>query len=265
MDTSVLAAIDLGPLSRRVLYHASGFARLLSARLRILHVTPEPSDLERQRVIEFCAEFGPSELDVTDADIVVRGGRVSDTIYREAVHDKTALVVLGACGHGGLTRLLLGSTSEAVLRNAPAPVLLVPATDTDIVNISDRAVLNCGPVLSAVDLADVSSESLLLAGRMADLAGQPLLLMTVASGSLTDHAAAVLLRQRASALTNGHKPHAMIVRRGHIAEEISRCALAEGAGLVVMGLRARPRGHPGVIASEVLKSRRAFVLAVPGD
>ena len=50
--------------------------------------------------------------------------------------------------------------------------------------------------------------------------------------------------------------------RKDVAEEISRCASAEGAGLVVMGLRAR--GQPGVIASAVLKTHRAFVLAVPG-
>jgi hypothetical protein len=54
------------------------------------------------------------------------------------------------------------------------------------------------------------------------------------------------------------------VRRGDIPGEISRCALTEGSGLVVMGLRPRPRGTPGTIASAVLKTNRAFVLAVPG-
>jgi hypothetical protein len=60
------------------------------------------------------------------------------------------------------------------------------------------------------------------------------------------------------------KRHAVIVRRGKVAEEISRCALKERAGLVVMGLRDRPRGQPGAIATAVLRTKRAFVLAVPG-
>ena len=31
-----------------------------------------------------------------------------------------------------------------------------------------------------------------------------------------------------------------------------------------MGLQSRPRGTPGAIATAVLKTNRAFVLAVPG-
>ncbi len=264
MDSSVFAAIDLGPSSRRVLYHAAGFAHLLSARLRVIHVTPDPTAEERQRVAEFCAENGPYEVEVTPDDLIVRGGQVSDTIYREAIHDKAAIVVMGSRGHSGLVRLLLGSSTEAVLRNAPSPVLLVPPKDLDIVNISDRATLTCGPVMAAIDLTDTSEHQLALASSLASIAGQGLLLMTVASQALSDHEATVMLRQRAHELADGHKPHALIVRRGDVAEEISRCAVSEGAGLVVMGLRARPRGRPGVIAAEVLKTRRAFVLAVPG-
>lgn len=264
MHSSVLAAIDLGPSSRRVLYHAAGFARLLSARLRVIHVTADPTTEERQRVADFCSQNGPYEVEITPDDVIVRGGRVSDTIYREAIHDKAKVVVMGSRGHSGLARLLLGSSTEAVLRNAPAPVLLVPPTDLDIVNLSDRASLTCGPVLAAIDLAETSEHQLALASLLADVAGQGLLLMTVASQALTEQAATVMLRQRAHELADGHKPHALIVRRGDIAEEISRCAVTEGAGLVVMGLRARPRGHPGLIAAEVLKTKRAFVLAVPG-
>ncbi|MEO8682514.1 MAG: hypothetical protein ABI665_25930, partial [Vicinamibacterales bacterium] len=58
-------------------------------------------------------------------------------------------------------------------------------------------------------------------------------------------------------------PRSLIVRRGELAEEISRCAVVEGAGLVVMGLRQRGRGNPGRLAAGVLKTGSAFVLAVP--
>jgi hypothetical protein len=88
-------------------------------------------------------------------------------------------------------------------------------------------------------------------------------LMTVAPARLSDHEAGVMLRERGHHLSPT-KPRAIIVRRGHVAEEISNCVSAEGAGLVVMGLRERQRGQPGAIASAVLKTNRAFVLAVPG-
>jgi hypothetical protein len=39
--------------------------------------------------------------------------------------------------------------------------------------------------------------------------------------------------------------------------------VAEHAGLVVMGLRARGHGLPGEIATAVLKTKDAVVLAVP--
>jgi nucleotide-binding universal stress UspA family protein len=44
-----------------------------------------------------------------------------------AAHEwRAALIVLGTHGRSGVTRLLLGSTAEAVLRHAPCPVVVVP-------------------------------------------------------------------------------------------------------------------------------------------
>jgi nucleotide-binding universal stress UspA family protein len=259
---TVIAAIDLGPSSPRVLYHAAGFARLLSCDLKILHVNGTSAE-SRARVLEYCRREGPYEIDLEEKDVIVASGLVSEMILRESIREKAQLVVVGSRGRGGLAKLILGSTSDAVLRAATVPVLVVPPTDLDIVNITDRATLTCGPVLAAVDLAEHCDHQLELAAGLAKQSSQPLLMMTVAPMRMSEHAAGVMLRQRAHEL-NGNKPHALIVRRGDIAEEISRCAVAEGSGLVVMGLRARPRGTPGAIASAVLKTNRAFVLGVPG-
>lgn len=263
MSGAVIAAIDLGPSSARVLLHAAGFARLWSSPLTVLHVGADRSTEQRQRVIDYCKRVGPYEIDIDETRVVVRTGHVSEAIRREAAKGGARLVVIGSRGHGGLAKLLLGSSSEAVLRNTATPVLLVPPIDIDIVSIADRAQLNSGPIVAAVDLADACDHQLSMASRMADLAGQPLLLMTVAPRRLSDHQVAMMLRERGH-LLSPVSPRATIVRRGNVAEEISRCASAEGAGLVVMGLRTRPRGQPGAIASAVLQTNRAFVLAVPG-
>jgi nucleotide-binding universal stress UspA family protein len=259
---TVIAAIDLGPSSPRVLYHAGGLARLLSARLEVLNVSGEAPDFVRTRVADYCTRYGPYEIDPDDLDIVVRSGTVSDTIHREARSRNAALVVMGARSHRGLANLLLGSSSQAFLRSAPCPVLLVPPADLDIVNITDRTSLTSGPVLAAVDLTEGCRHQLRVAAQVARIAGQPLLLMTVAPARLSSDAAGDMLRERACQI-DALKPSAFIVRRGPIAQEISRCAVQEGAGLVVMGLRSRPRSTPGVIATAVLKTNRAFVLAVP--
>ena len=67
----------------------------------------------------------------------------------------------------------------------------------------------------------------------------------------------------AIAPTTCHRSGPRRSSRGGVAEEISRCAKTEDAGLVVMGLRQNTEGRPGVIASAVLDTGRAFVLAVP--
>jgi nucleotide-binding universal stress UspA family protein len=255
----VVAAIDMGESTERVLRHAAGFARVLSATLRIVHVASDPAEA-RQRVTEYLEQHGPYEIDLGSVDVVVRAGRVSEMVVREAIESAANLIVIGSRNHG-LARFFLGSTSDAVLRSTTVPVLLVPPISLDIVNLDD-ARLTTGPVVAAVDLSDPNVLQLTLASRLAAIAGQNLILMTVAQRKLTDQEASTQLRERAHGL-EPVRPHALIVRRGDIPEQISQCAAAEDAGLVVMGLRSRPRSTPGVIASAVLRTNRAFVLAVP--
>jgi nucleotide-binding universal stress UspA family protein len=259
---TVIAAIDLGPSSSRVLLHAAGFARLLSCTLKVLHVDGGVSENSQAHVLEFCRNHAPYEIDIGAEDVIVAPGLVSDVILREAIRNDARLVVVGSRGHSRFAKLILGSTSEAVLRGATVPVLLVPPNDVDIVSITDRAALTCGPVLVAVDLAEPNNESLAMAGDLAWRTKQPLMMMTVAPQRLDHDAADALLRDHGRRLGD-QRPRALIVRRGDVAEEISLCARREGSGLVVMGLRTRPRATPGAIASAVLNTNRAFVLAVP--
>lgn len=259
----VLCAVDLGPQTGRVLYHAYGMSKLLDAGLCVLHVAADDSTDYKSRVVAECERAAPYEAAIDGRSVIVATGRVSEAIQREALRNQATLIVVGSRGHGGLARLLLGSTSEALLGMARTPVLLVPPTELDIVSLGDRPALTCGPVVVAVDLAAPCEHQLQIASRMAQLAAQPLILMTVARSKISDHDAALELRARAHGL-EPVRPTSLIVRRGDVAEEISRCAVAEGAGLVVMGLREAPRGRPGIVASALLKTGRAFVLAVPG-
>lgn len=259
----LIAAVDLGPQTQRVLYHAVGFARLFDLGLKILHVAKDASESEQECALNACLQQAPYHMSFSPDDVVVRSGRVSEAITREAQRERAALVVMGSRGHGGVASLVLGSTSEAVLRSATAPVLLVPPTHMDIVSVANsHAALTCGPIVAAVDLAEGCAEQLRMASELAYISGQPLILMTVARSRTTDEEAALELRQRAHGL-EPRRPTSLIVRRGSVPEEIARCALVEGAGLVVMGLRVSPRGQPGTIAIALLRTHRAFVLAVP--
>lgn len=123
--STVIAAIDLHPSSTRILRHAAGFARLLSARLRVLHVTGARALDDRRQVLDFCMRSGPYEVDLTEDDVSVRCSTVSNAIYREARAEKAVMIVMGSNTHGLLTKLLLGSTATAVLY-ASAPISYPP-------------------------------------------------------------------------------------------------------------------------------------------
>jgi nucleotide-binding universal stress UspA family protein len=58
-------------------------------------------------------------------ELVVAEGRSADEILAQVRERAIDLVVLGTRGRGSLKRLLLGSTSEQVLREAPCSVLIV--------------------------------------------------------------------------------------------------------------------------------------------
>lgn len=259
----LIAAIDLGPLTGRVLYHAAGFARLLNLNVRVLHVCPDLSPAMHQKVVDTCRREGPFQMQFEPQDVMVRPGVVSDVIVEEAQDAEAPLIVMGAHGRTGVASLLLGSTSKAVLRKATAPVLLVPPIDMDIVNVANTVTLTSGPILAAVDLSEECGKQLVMASLLARLGRQPLKLMTVAEHTTPVEDASARLQQRGSHLYP-KRASAVIVRRGAIPAEIARCASTEHSGLVVMGLRSTPTCQPGAIASAVMKTKTAFVLAVPG-
>ena len=235
----------------------------MGAGVKVLHIATAVSADTQATVAADCLQMAPYQAMFEESDVLVRLGPAEETIQDEVRQQHAVLLVIGSSGRGRFARLLMGSTSDSLLQTTQIPILLVPPNDLDIINSADGFKLTCGPVLVAVDLSQDSRPQLEAASRMAQLAGQGLLVVTVTGDdAISDHDAAEQLRDRTHGLTPV-KPTALIVRRGNVAEEISRCAVAEDSGLVVMGLREPARGRPGVIASAVLHTGRAFVLAVP--
>lgn len=73
--------------------------------------------LERSRVL--LAERG------VDASLVAMDGDPAEALLRTARSEDATLIVVGRKGSGYVTRALLGSTSENVIRHAPCDVLVV--------------------------------------------------------------------------------------------------------------------------------------------
>jgi nucleotide-binding universal stress UspA family protein len=100
----------------------------------------------------------------------VRIGHAAEEILDEAKPDEYDLVVVGARGRRGITRFLLGSTSERIARHAGVPVLIVRGAHPEV-----RRILVCtGGQAPGLDVVSFG-------GRVAQLAGAEVTVLHVMS------------------------------------------------------------------------------------
>ncbi|HUL04139.1 MAG TPA: universal stress protein [Gemmatimonadales bacterium] len=144
--THVLAAVDLSPVSLPTAKAAQRIAHLLGARLRLLHVVERLrfADLApdlwneqeyRQRSEEMFRRFAAPVEDVATEDRVVRHGMPEEQIVQEAGAWHADLVVVGSHGKGWVDRVLVGSTTQQLVTDLPASLLVVPAGRTPVVSL----------------------------------------------------------------------------------------------------------------------------------
>jgi nucleotide-binding universal stress UspA family protein len=145
MYKRILVPVDGSATSRRGLRAAIDLAKTQRARLVILNVVdamPVFASLEGMvaydpGILEALRKGGKAILARAAAEAKKRGvtaktvlaenlaGRVADVIVRQAKRRRADLLVLGTHGRRGLTRMVMGSDAELVVRYTPAPVLLV--------------------------------------------------------------------------------------------------------------------------------------------
>ncbi|MBI5388647.1 MAG: universal stress protein [Verrucomicrobia bacterium] len=136
----ILVPVDFSDCSKKALQYAVPFARQFNASLVLLNVV---------QVSYPAGEFGPVEPPLPDTVMedtsrkeletlaateiaglapvttLVRVGRPADEIVLAASDVQADLLIISTHGHTGLKHVLLGSTTEHVVRRAPCPVLTV--------------------------------------------------------------------------------------------------------------------------------------------
>ena len=137
---TVLCAIDFSEPSRRALRHAAVVAARAHGRLIALFVNDPllvgAAAVARPR-LDLCAQSG-RELDrlvrttlgknaPTRVERRIATGEPADQILSVARDVRADLIVVGSHGLTGIARLTFGSTTTAVLKRTPVPVLVVPA------------------------------------------------------------------------------------------------------------------------------------------
>ncbi|NBW96122.1 MAG: universal stress protein [Planctomycetia bacterium] len=135
----ILFPTDFSHASDAALPHAEALARQATARLLIVHVEepplaygggelyyglPEPSS---ERILKMLEDVKPSDPRVPFAHRLTMGDPAGE-IVRIAAEEGAEMIVLGTHGRTGMTRLLMGSVAEAIVRRAPCPVLVYRET-----------------------------------------------------------------------------------------------------------------------------------------
>lgn len=146
MYQRMLVPIDGSATSGRALQEAIKLAAG-KAQLRLVYVVEETYLLDAQAhaFIDYAALLGElgktgeralahaaeqvrrSGMTAETALLEAKGERIASVIDGEALNWKADLIVIGTHGRSGLSRLLLGSVAEGVVRGASVPVLLVRA------------------------------------------------------------------------------------------------------------------------------------------
>jgi nucleotide-binding universal stress UspA family protein len=150
MYSRILVATDGSETSDLAIEQAARLAKDQHARLRIVHVIEQsrlafaaagPVAIDLEAILQALRQAGQEALDrgrnaarrlYVDTETAIVGedavdDRVAVVLADEARRWNADLIVLGTHGRRGINHLLMGSVAEAVVRIAPAPVLLVRA------------------------------------------------------------------------------------------------------------------------------------------
>lgn len=119
----ILLCTDGSPHGQAALSYGALIAQRSPVPATLLGVLEQPTDLV---VLENALEEGQRLLEgAPSPQVKIRQGHAAEEILNEAIQEYYNMIVIGARGRRGITRFLLGSTSERVARHAPVPVLIV--------------------------------------------------------------------------------------------------------------------------------------------
>ncbi|MGP8050120.1 MAG: universal stress protein [Desulfobaccales bacterium] len=121
----VLIAVDDSPFSVAAWQEALSITQRMESQLTAITVAPSRGEVKaaNQVVQRMEAEARLRGVPLTAA--VLPYGHPFEVILQMAQTKQVNLIVLGSHGRTGLRRLLLGSTAERVIGQAPCPVLVV--------------------------------------------------------------------------------------------------------------------------------------------
>lgn len=272
----ILAPTDLSPSGVPALRYARFLAERFKAELTIMYsdpivypvevvgqriyVTPQPEFESRLR--DEIVRHVASIMGAKPYEIRITTGQPVPAILESAKECSADLIVVGTHQHGGLQRVLLGSTSDGVLYGSQCPVLTVAGGDSP----SEKPA-TVRKILCPVNFTDVARDSMLAAARLAHVLSAKLVIVHVIEpGEVTDAEADGRIRRWVAAELGDDGEYRELVLRGAAAERVLDCAEDIGADLIVVGAQHRFFRNATVIggtAERLIRFASCPVLVVP--
>jgi len=132
---TILVPTDFSDAAEGAFHLACSLARDHGSRLEILHVVTPPTVAYTEGLMLPPTQDIKDELwakldsirptEGVEVDRHLLEGEAAAEILRTARSTNADLIVMGTHGRRGLTRLLMGSVAEEVVRKSPCPVLTV--------------------------------------------------------------------------------------------------------------------------------------------
>jgi nucleotide-binding universal stress UspA family protein len=286
---SILSPIDFSEESRQALRWAAALAVRFQSRLSVFSAVDQLlADAAKIRLGQDLRVETEAALREFVAETWTHGPQASLQPALEtrigdpaaAILDASAsadLIVIGTQGLGGLRKLLVGSTTERVLRQTRVPVLAVPPSRdgrsgaepgaiAHILAVTDFSEASTSAARMAADLAAAFSARLTLSHVVEALTVPPPLQGLVLESTDTRVAAVRPQLAALAAQICGGQTCDQVVVVGQPADRIGSLAAELGVQVIAMGLAGAhgalgPR--PGSIAYRVLSAAMIPVLVVP--
>ena len=141
MYRKILVPLDGSALAERAIWHAEEIARGADAEILLLQavfvpmpVVPESALLTEGKVMQEAARIAAEYLDRVAADLRAEGRNArsiieerppADAILHTAEQEQVDLIVMSTHGRSGLSRLVMGSIAESVLRHTHRTIMFV--------------------------------------------------------------------------------------------------------------------------------------------
>jgi nucleotide-binding universal stress UspA family protein len=268
----ILCPIDFSDHSRHALHHAAAIAQWYESMITLIYVHPFVPDAasaagapaftpfvvtaaDREKLLASMKNFGEHEiLSGVPVDVEVTEGSVAPEILDRASALAADLIVMGTHGRSGFERLMIGSVTEKVLRQASCPVLSVPPRAEDAGTLAPLF----KRILCAVDFSDCSMRALHFAMALAQETDGHLTVLNVVELPADAHERFAQLspgiREYVAAMEEDHRqrlhssvPEAVraycevetMMVPGKPYREILRVAADQRADLIVIGIHGR--------------------------